>query len=557
MLSADKIKEFKKRYVTDPDSLYSKVRNEQKTDQSYRDDTFPVDEVRTPHKVWRSGIGARMVDAPAEQIITSNPQAFFEVTKSDVAVRLSKEVNQNWISILRRQNPNPFKEFVKNLGARGEAFIKIVHNEKWVTGTKDRTGLPVLFLILDPMVIYASPEEDENGVPHRVLIFYERQPNDVIVRYPTWTKPSSAKNEKMVEWFEYWDKDTMHFEADEIVVKHQVNPYKKPPFVRKYSGFGRRSEDGELANLIVSDIRLSRDLIKQECITRSNIASIEHIFAHKPRTIMSPGELSEDQLQELSWGDYDLNVLTNVPTGTELVKEEISAVPQEMYMNLSKIQQEIAQRNPFIMAGFPLGSSGRQQDISQSAAMRRYDTVVENTENAWATAFELALKICDVIPTLKPSGIQKGDLDTSFGCSVKLKAPDPVEEDRLATLGDRLRRLPSPAIDLETFHTQYCGYTQEESKKIQAKILADMVTINNPDVAAVMGMVAAEETGMERWLEMAQQRRQMMEAQQKGLQETPSAQQRTQGEVQTPLGREQEPEGTRGARRPPERYIRS
>jgi len=222
------------------------------------------------------------------------------------------------------------------------------------------------------------------------------------------------------------------------------------------------------------------------------------------------------------------------------------------------LKADLRQRHPYIMAGFPSGTSGRQQGMTDVAAMRRYDSVVENTETEWATAFEMALKVCKAVPTLVPPGLQRADLDAVIKCEVKLKAKDPIEEDRLITLGDRLRKLPDPGIDIETFHTQFMGYTRGESKKIQAKMLADMVTIYNPDVAAVMGMVAAEESGMEQWLERARERRATLERQQRGLAEMPPAttQERALGEVGTELGREIGTEPIRGARRSPERYTR-
>jgi hypothetical protein len=91
-----------------------------------------------------------------------------------------------------------------------------------------------------------------------------------------------------------------------------------------------------------------------------------------------------------------------------------------------------------------------------------------------------------------------------------------------------------------------------------AKMLADMVTIYNPDWAEVAGMVAAEESGMDIWLQKARQRRKEKEAQRRGLAEPPpiTTQERALGEVKTELGREYPIEGTRGARFPPERYVR-
>ena len=566
MLSEEEIKKLKRRYI---DDLYAKTRAEQKLDLAFIDDTFQPTAVRPPHQVLRLGLGAEIVNSPAEQIVTSNPQAFVEVLKGDqeAGARISKVIN-SWIDVLKRQNPNPFKESVKNKLGRGENYIKVVHNELWVTKAKgkddkgfpifDRRGLPVLFLIPDPMVIYGSPEEDENGIPDRVIVFYERQPEEVIVRYPKWS--NRKKDKELTEWFEFWDRDTVQFEADGEIVRRAPNPYKFPPFIRKYSGFGRRSPDGELSNLIVSNIRNSRGLIEEICVCFSDISSILHMSAHRGKTVLAAGKVNKEQLQQMQMGAYIVNVLDGLEDLAQFKIEDINIEQPsaETLVHVNSMMAELKQRHPLILSGFPWETSGRQQDMTQVKAMRRYDTVVDNTEIEWPSAFEKAFKVMRAIPTLVPEGLRLSDLDVEFKCSVKLKVKDPIEEDRLITLGDRLRRLPNPAIDLETFHTEFMGMTREKSKETIAKMLADMVTIYNPDIAAVMGMVAAEESGMERWLEMAKQRRQITEQQQQGLEQAPpiTTQERTQGEVQTPLGREIGTIGTTGARTPPARYTR-
>ena len=507
MLEEDEIQNLEQHYIN---NLYSNVRKEQTEDLTYRDDTFAVPEVRTPHKLWRSGIGARMVDAPAEQIVTSNPQVFFDMLKgkADTAKKLSKVVNQNWIETLRLENPNPFKEDVKNKLSRGESYIRLAHNEMWVTnptGEKDglptfsKFGMPVLFLTPDPMVIYGSPEEDDSGwipntgVPNRVIVEYQRQYSDVIVRYPSWSNPERREPGGLVQWKEYHDKDTLQLKADGEVVLRTKNPYGFTPFIRKYSGFGRRSPDGELAELIVGDIRFSRDLIKQECITRSNIASIEHIFAHRPKTIMSPGQLTAEKLQALSWGAYDLNIIDNVPEGTKFLEEQFPAVPPEMYQNLANIRAELAQRNPFIMSGLPLGSSGRQQSLTETAAGRRYATVLENTEVQWATATHMALVITARIPGLAPSGLSESELLGDYRVSVRLAAKDPVEEDRKANLGSSLYERKQ--IDLHTNLTEYQGRTDDQANDIEDNLLAEAV-LSSEAVIAILGQQVIEEAGM-------------------------------------------------------------
>jgi len=557
----DRIKDVKTNFV---DNLYNSVRTEQGIDQTYIDDSFPVPEIHEPHHIYRAGLGVRIVDAPAEQIVTSNPQVFFHPRStnkqaSESALKLSELVNKHWLPIIQKQNPNVFREFVKAQLGRGEAFFKVVHNETWVTGDKIKEGLPVRFIVLDPMVIYASPEEDDEGIPNQVVVSYQvKQTKDLIVKYPILKDRTSTKD--MVDWWEYYDSKNRYIEADGLPITQdglQPNIYGVTPFVRKYSGFGRRSPSGELSNLIVSDIRRSRDLIREECAMRSNMASILFLFAHKSKTLITSGQIDVAKMQEeVQWGEYVWNIIQGVPPDTRLLETDIQLTPDVFARHL-QIVQELNQRHPFIMAGFPQGTSGRQQDMTETAAMRRYDSVVENTEWAFATALKMAIKLCATIPGLKPEEVSQKDLETEFDIEVRLKVKDPIENDRRITLGDRLWNSGKGSISLSRFHTEYQGLTEDESKKEIARMLADQITIYNPDVAAVMGMVAAEESGMEIYLEKAKERRTQMEGQQGLRKELPvTSQERIQGETQTPLGQEIGTEGQRGARMSPERYER-
>ncbi len=559
----DRIRELKDLYINE---LYANVRKEQRTDQEYIDDTFAVPEVRSPHQPIRLGTGADIVDAPTEQIITSNPQVLVDVGNDEASIRVGKMINQIWIPMLKRANPNPFKESVKNKLARGESYIRLAHNESWVTGDLTRKGLPVYFVVNDPMVVYGSPEEDENGIPNKVIVFYQRQLKDLIVRYPHWTNPKKKgqdeNKEKYVEWFEYWDSESRYFEADNEAVLNggiQENLYGFAPFIRKYSGFGKRSPDGELSNLIVSDIRKNRDLIRNECAIASDIVSVLHLFSHRPKNIIIPvgTEVNPDQISELKFGAYALNVL-NLPEGGKYENEEPPMPEPQFFGFLADLTNRIKQRNPFIMAGFPMGSSGRQQDMSNAAGMARYDTIVENTEHAWATAFEKALEICQKIPGLYPSELKKGDLDKYYKCTVKLKAEDPLEQDRKATLGSRL--LAQNEIDPITNLVEFKGYAPERAMDIMVDNMAWKVILNSPDIAELIGLRAIEKAGMAEDIEYVKQRRMMLEQQQKGLQQqpSPSMMQRTQGEVQQPMGKEMIDMAlsSRGQRKPPEAYNR-
>jgi hypothetical protein len=555
----EETKKFIKRYV----DLYSTVRTEQRTDLTYIEDTFETD-VKDPHREFHSGIGRRMVDAPAEHIVTSNPQFFCEPIKGtkgakESASRISKVVNEQWIPTLRLQDPNPFKQSVKNKLGRGESGIKLAHNDTWIGDKENRTDLPVHFLILDPMVVYNSPEKSGSGVPERNIIKYERQPWELIVAYPALKDILQKKVDegKMAEWVEVWDNTFKYCEVDNIPVPNPaISPhfYGVTPFVRKYSGFGTRSPDGELASLIVSDIRFSRSLIKEECSLRSDIASKIHLSGHKPVTLELPPGISPENTKklkdELQLGAYGLNLL---PAGTKFIEDKFFTVAAEELLRLREVKEELAQRCPFLLAGFPYGAaSGRERDVTFTAAMRRYDTVIENTENEWATAIGMALKIIDNVPGMNlPDGLQRGDLKHKFTYRIKLKASDPIEDDRLVTQGDRLWMQGQGSISLKTNHMKYQGMTEDEHEDEVAEMMADRLMLFNPDVASVYGAVFGEEAGLEQMLEGLRQ--------QNALQQqrvAPTTQQRIQGEAQTRQGVEAGIEPNRGGRVPPERYTR-
>jgi len=576
-VKAEEIRELKTYYV---DTVYKTVRREQGIDQEYRDDTFQVPEIKDPHHIYRSGIGSRMVDAPAEQIITSNPQASVNVlsgrsdskSKTEIESRLGQEINRRWVPIMKRANPNPFKEFVKNLLCRGESFIQTMPNPTWVTKGMEKIGMPVFFVIPDPMVVYASPEEDENGVPENVILFYQRTLRSVVARYPYMNDvlPLGAKEKGEVDWLEYFDKDTHYTEVGYTIdskyqgetIRNRPNLQGKTPFVRKYSGFGRRAPDGELSKLIVSDLRMSRDMIREECAIRSDIASIMHLYAHPKADLYLPPGVSNFNVEEFR-ENYDMGpgAFNILPDGSKLEKGLVAYPPPEAFHYLAEIVNKLEMRSPFIMAGFPFGSSGRQQDMASTAAMRRYDTVVENTENAFATAYEQGFEIARTVPTLWESmGLRKADSNSKVEVKVTLKASDPVEEDRKATLGERLWNGGNGSIDLRTNLVQYQGKAAEDAEDIIENILVDKLTLYNPDVASVMAMIFAEESGMGQYLEMAKQRNAMTQGQQAGLQDqpTPSGQERSQGETQSPLGVEMIDMAlsSKGARNPPARYTR-
>ncbi len=573
MITLAEIKELKDYYTGD---LYVNLRAEQKMDASYIDDTFDIPEVKSPHTVFKYGHADKIVSSAAEQLVTSNPQAFITTDKKTdkpSGDKIGREVNEVWMTALKRQTPSLFKELVKNKIGRGESFIRLSHNELWVTGKKLRYGLPVIFSAPDPMIIYASPNDDDSGwiprigIPNRVIVCYPRQPIEVVRKYPSWVNPKNRhffkvnKTDKadLVDWWEYWDKDVRYFEADgQAVLKSGIQPndYGFTPFVHKYSGFGKESPDGDLSYLAVSDIRKSRDLIKEASIVGSDIASILHLFAHQPVTVILPSgeEINEvDLKRNFDMGSYALNLLF-LPPGYE-IKWGGNIIPgPEMFNHYRDIVSEIYARYPFMNSAGFRGTSGRETDLASMTAMRRYETVTDNTEDQVATAVEMAIQICKKIPKLIPDSLSKSDLEINCQCKVILRADDPLEADRKATLGSRLYQ--QGEIDLETNLVSYQNKTQDEARNIMDKRMVDNVIMNDPIIGRLIAIQTAKEMGMEEQYTALEQQ---MGAMQKGLEQPPQigsqgGQPRV-GNIQTPTGQNQIDMSLyqKGARQPPAR----
>lgn len=549
------------------EDLYKGVRAQQAIDRSFYNDTFSVPELIQIERIQRTGRASRMIDSPAENIITSNPQVTRKPhkesqTSKDSALAVSTELNR-WLSIWKRSNPNPIKQFVKNLLLTGEAYFHPIHNEKWVTGNKIRKGAPILLLVPDPYNIYADPTEDENGVPERVVVWYPRKPSIIKTLYPNWANPEGKKLEDdsvTIDWLEHWDTDQIYFEADGQVLHNVKNRYGFPPYVHALSGFGTTSPEGRLEDLIVGRLRKSRDRLRRECAIVSDIDASFHLFANRNIDVQPTDErfeVPEDFAQNYQMGAGKIHEL---PFGIAVTHSEQLLPEPQLFQYYRDIVTEFELEDPLVMSGIAMGGSGRQQDMTYVAAMRRYDTIVENTEYALATALGMALKMCEQIPTLCPTeyGMKKDDIGKYYDVTVALKADDPIEADRKATLGSRL--YGEGQIDLETNLTKYQLYTQDEADEIISNILVDRVTFQSPEVAELMGLKLAEKAGLADDLEILKQRRMQLESQQKtlGQMPPPSTQARqARGEVGSPMGREMIDEALRqrGQRRPPEGYV--
>lgn len=551
MASVKDIQDLQKYLV---DTYHAKRVREQEIDEQYRKDTFAVPFIQDETWIVRTGKGGRMVDAPAEHILTENPQVFRYAHRkgaTDAQEKVAKVLN-NWSHRLLWQVPQPYKQFVKNLLGRGEAWLYVVHNELF--NPDDPNSMPIKIITHDPLLVFIDPEGgEEDGVPGRVLLYYLRTADNIKRAYPfwTWKNQRTRKWEEKIPFLMFYDKDTRYLEADEEALLTdkkgnlsngtgiQENIYGFVPFIHAYSGFGSGSVDGDPAELAVGRLRNVRDLLGEQCAIRSTINTLIHKFAHKPVDLTYPAEgpaPSGDIGKEYDRGLNAFNLI-GMPAGSEMKESNIDQLPdQALFQHLYNIEQNINQEDPLGLTGQALGTSGRQQDMAEESALRRYTTIVENTAHSFAKILGMGLRICEKIPNMMPKGMSKTDIGGYYECEVELKATDPIEQDRLRTLGSRLYQMGE--IDAETNLTKYQGYTQNEAREIMAKRLVDNVTINSPIVAEILGRQFAQEAGMEQQYEAILQAMKEGGGQGGGGIGSQGGPPR-EGNIQTQLGREQ------------------
>ncbi len=529
---------------------------QQQDDENFVNDSIDISYLPSEVSAMQTGKAYRMVEAPAEHIITSNPQLFRTPVKNtdvEASHRIAQEGNR-WLQILSHQTVNPFKTHVKYLLGQGEAWIYLVPNDDY---DKDNPlDLPVHFMMIPPQVVFVDGWAGENnGVPRRLIVCYDRIAENIKRNYPGWKwknqQAGKISNDK-VPYFMYIDDNIRYIEADDeaLLVDEKGEPYngdgiqenfyKSTNFVHSYAGFGKPSADGDPASLCISRITNCRDLIREYTAIRSVINYLIFQYAQPPTdyeydpTAFTPPPGFADKYDR---SPKALNMVPVTPGSKGMVKGVDKLPDAQLFQHLYNIEKQIDEEDPLGQVGQVVGSSGRQQIDAKEASLRRYDTVVENTAHAFETAFGLAFQMCDMRPSLYPQGLHKGDLKDNYTFRIELKAEDPLEAQITRSDGDR--KYTNGIIDWETNLTEYQGYTQDQAQKIMDKRIVDDFIMNDPILRMAMGQQIAQEMGI---LQQYEQAKQMAEQTGKGISSAPQIGSRggepRQGNIKTQTGME-------------------
>ena len=562
------LSEIRERFDYYKGDYYVLLRGEQQTDDDYYNDIFGVDTVQELVTLSRTGGGAELIEDPVAQISSVQMKVSRPVRK-DTAIekeaneRITTMLNEIWIPLIQRRSPNPIFMFNKNQFLRGEAWLQILHNEKWVvrntSGYLEREGLPVVFLVREPMTIYASPNENEEGIPEHVYIYYQRLPTMVKAMYPSWTNPKARnplakeKGKKFVDWVEYWSKDKWLCEADGETVKDQPNIYGVPPFIHKVSGWGTDSPSGAPEDKAVGRLRKYRDLLKRECAITSDVDSQYHLYANKNIWVQPADDLHKIPENFRENFRMQAGFVNELPPGLNFGFLETDVPDREALNYLLTIKGELGRKMPGAMSGDLFGGSGRQQDIGYSIATKKFEQQIQNTRYAFESAFQMALSYLEKIPKLMPDKIHEDDIKGDYRITLELKGDDPLENERLSTRGSR--QWQAGEIDLETNLTRFQGFSSEEARRIKKDIMVERIMFSpTSPFAQIIAMWLAQELGMEEQLKAMQ----MMGTPPASMEEatSPTKMKRGQGEVETPMGREMIDQSLQqvGARRRPVAY---
>ena len=168
------------------DAHHNNRLREQKEDQLYIDDKFNVPTIQDKEYIIRFGTANRMSYIPIAHVITNNPQVFVDPikkskTSTESADRVASTYNR-WARKLTFQTINPYREYGNKLISRGEAWLYIPHNPDW-----NENDLPCHFIPIDPLVVFVDDRiGEEEGIPKKVIVCYQRNAEEIKSVYPFW-----------------------------------------------------------------------------------------------------------------------------------------------------------------------------------------------------------------------------------------------------------------------------------------------------------------------------------------------------------------------------------
>ena len=268
-------------------AIYNNLRFDQKKAQDFYNQNFDFKIYMTFEKL-KLPTARQMQDTFVSHLPLSNPVVEVVPFKDKPPYNERSLTLQDFYYGLLRQNMRQTDNFIlnsaKDIGIRGEAFLKILWDvnvlggmpkkEKGESGEayKDRVGIyylekmPIKISSPDPMFCYPSKDHID-CTPTDMLEVYTVLAGQVRRVFPKWK--STLGDHQLVDIYEWWTDKARCFLAGPnktpLTNDIEENPYGFVPYVHVYSGWGVPDQNNSPESKAVSILKGAYDLLIQQC----------------------------------------------------------------------------------------------------------------------------------------------------------------------------------------------------------------------------------------------------------------------------------------------------
>lgn len=260
---------------------FRKLRANQKKAQQFYDMAFTFMLLSEDYEKIRLPNAREMIHTFLAHLPLTNPVVEvipFKPTKPYEAKALKqKEFYQALLTHSAMQTDSAILYAAKDIGVRGEAFLKTVYDIDVIEGMPKEEGedkdkkleylierMPLKIVSPDPMNCYPSADHIDCR-PVEMIEVYNLYAGQIRRVFKDWK--SSKKDMDIVVFTEYWSDEKRCFLAEGKPVTNgfEDNPYGKCPYVHVYSGWGNRTDENLPETKAINMIWEAMDLIIQQC----------------------------------------------------------------------------------------------------------------------------------------------------------------------------------------------------------------------------------------------------------------------------------------------------
>jgi len=379
---------------------FSTLRKNQKINENWYDLQQDI-KVHEVFKKIKLPSARQMVETFVAHLPLGNPEVKVTPARDteDYKKRTSKQRDFYEALLLynSQQIDNFMRSSAKDIGLRGEAFLKVQWNKNNLTpGLKGEAWdeevlerMPLSLLVREPRNCY--PNEIHNDCrPYDMLEQYSILAGTVKVLYPGMWKCNKA-DRTIITFTEYWDKDSMCLLADGEPIGDGVfeNPFGFVPYVHVYSGYGHRDSNNSPESKAVGIFQACLDLLAQQSRYYSYL-DIATAFAAMPQVIL-PGrkeDLGPEGGKDLIPKPGRVWFTGETPESAKIVWTA-QGIPAGIIQAIAMNQNLLGQIQSDVLRGTGSVESGYPMSLMIGEAKLQFSVPLENLQNLFSRALEM------------------------------------------------------------------------------------------------------------------------------------------------------------------------